>query len=773
MVGLSATQGSAAGATRPPTSVSRNGRNKKRALLRTLSLLSVLILAAAPAAVVAAASCRDGTVISDPSSSSSPFNPAESLTETLLLKPLPDGRILSSFTFALCSASSSPSNFRLLPRTLLQPIQNFGVSEVHLSLNSGRWRYSSWGSPVTTLKNRNSYDLQSQQPGSSRGGEKRVKVGEESVGPGAELWAIFDEGVKDEEVRKGWKGLTSALAGLFCASLDAIDERQTVQPHYAYSSQNAAASNKTSQTIHALVPTENVCTENLTPFLKLLPCKGAAGLATLLNPLSLFSADFHGLAVHVERQPPAPTTTNIQNDSTQQGWKVALTFTAVFSPAVTRDISVRDWSLSSLFGRKLESTCPLSDESVIRVLKPSGTGYVVEPLPSFPACFVPGAKDCGGAKGKAAYLPVLGEEDEVTDELASAGLLAYETEQEQQEYDERLKQRWAHYLENEDGEYLYDLSSRPGKAVDISMRWPNETRFAYPASTPLSSETGQVVGVERALVGAGQQRATLQVVLTNSDPRLAQRVLWYETLGYFVRPYLHTLKHETQFLESTSNTTEDAELLRSVADLESPIEELTYQPATGKRGERKPFVLEGVIRMPAQSKVVLRMELRKQFVPYSQHPPDAHRGFDLNSAIVFPLAPVDPREAILLAQHRQASGSSKRIVVNPPRTNSWLDAIKNYIAGEAQIKQRETEQAPPPPPPPPPPPAAALRNAKAKARAISKSQSRIYTLPRLVELATPDFSFVYTNIIFTSTIIALFFGSTLNTLLRTFTDFVM
>ena len=53
---------------------------------------------------------------------------------------------------------------------------------------------------------------------------------------------------------------------------------------------------------------------------------------------------------------------------------------------------------------------------------------------------------------------------------------------------------------------------------------------------------------------------------------------------------------------------------------------------------------------------------------------------------------------------------------------------------------------------------------------MSQSQTRIYTLPRLVELATPDFSFVYTNIIFTSTVVALFFGSTLNTLLRSFTD---
>ncbi len=73
--------------------------------------------------------------------------------------------------------------------------------------------------------------------------------------------------------------------------------------------------------MHAQLPTENVCTENLTPFLKLLPCKNAKGLATLLNPLAVFSANFHGLGVHVLRRDEA-------------GWQVRLTVTSVFAPAV-------------------------------------------------------------------------------------------------------------------------------------------------------------------------------------------------------------------------------------------------------------------------------------------------------------------------------------------------------------------------------------------------------------------------------------------------------
>ena len=50
---------------------------------------------------------------------------------------------------------------------------------------------------------------------------------------------------------------------------------------------------------YATVPSEHVCTENLTPFLKLLPCKSRADLAQLLDPQRVFEADWHGLGVHV------------------------------------------------------------------------------------------------------------------------------------------------------------------------------------------------------------------------------------------------------------------------------------------------------------------------------------------------------------------------------------------------------------------------------------------------------------------------------------------
>lgn len=720
-----------------------NVRSRRRTSLTTLALLCL-------------GACTTSLVAADPFAAA----PSETFTETLLLKPLPDGRVSASFDFVIASTSSSLSQFRLLPRPLLQPIQRFGASEVHLSLNTGRWKYDDWGSPRTKLRRRSKYggEDEGSQTAPGRDRSEWMTSGEESVGSGAEVWARFempslttaqtgeDDEVEEEqqqqELYANWRGLTSSLAGLFCASLDALDERSTVLPTLAYADPLTGSSRTT---VHALLPSEGVCTENLTPLLKLLPCKGAAGLSTLLNPLTLFGANFQGLGVHVIKKPPQQFT------GEEGGWEVRFTFTAVFAPAVTRDVSIRDWSLSTLFGRKIDSTCPIADQSLVRVLSPLSTPinnatasatsqYALHPLPPIPSSLLPSV-----AKRQGLKLPILQESDEIEDELARAALLHFPTPQEEEAYSARLQTRWSHYLKHEDGEYLYNLASIFGdyntskqlltagrhgaEGLDIAMSWPNETRFSYPdALYEDAGSRSSAIRAERTLVGHGQERTTLQVTLTNPDSRAAQNVIWFESLGFFVKPFLHTLKHDVQVLPTPEidQQPDDEVVIRSARDLESPIEHFSYQPS--KSSSRKPYVLETVVRIPASSRVVLQLELRKEFVRYSQHPPDAHRGFDLSPGIIFPLAPIDPRTALLQQQRRQQHPSGSSLSRNVPTEPHYR---------------------------------------------LSTDQSRIYTLPKLVELATPDFSFVYTNIIFTSTVIALFFGSTLNTLLRTFRDFVV
>lgn len=51
--------------------------------------------------------------------------------------------------------------------------------------------------------------------------------------------------------------------------------------------------------LHGSLPREVVCTENLTPFLKLLPCKGKAGVSGLLDGHKLFDASWQSMAIDI------------------------------------------------------------------------------------------------------------------------------------------------------------------------------------------------------------------------------------------------------------------------------------------------------------------------------------------------------------------------------------------------------------------------------------------------------------------------------------------
>lgn len=108
-----------------------------------------------------------------------------------------------------------------------------------------------------------------------------------------------------------WKALTNTLSGLFCASLNFIDETITVEPKLSfrnegpYNVHSASPDNRDNSTApprklrYGSLPHENVCTENLTPWIKLLPCKSKAGIASLLKSHKLFDSRFYSMAIHV------------------------------------------------------------------------------------------------------------------------------------------------------------------------------------------------------------------------------------------------------------------------------------------------------------------------------------------------------------------------------------------------------------------------------------------------------------------------------------------
>ena len=84
----------------------------------------------------------------------------ESYYEQLSLKPTHDGKVVTNCEFTTLLHDASPTHpdsistsneedvhYRLFPLSLGQILRIHGVTEMKLSLNSGKWDYSNWGMP--------------------------------------------------------------------------------------------------------------------------------------------------------------------------------------------------------------------------------------------------------------------------------------------------------------------------------------------------------------------------------------------------------------------------------------------------------------------------------------------------------------------------------------------------------------------------------------------------------------------------------------------------
>lgn len=151
---------------------------------------------------------------------------------------------------------------------------------MHLSLTQGLWRHNLWGEPPIL-----------------------------SVPSGAELAVWYNDIENKELIDTLWPQTTRSLSGLFCSSLNFINNQISIQPVYSMRSNGHLFFNKTNSVNnlnelnkrikYATLPNEIVCTENLTPWLKLLPCAKYKGLSQLFsNPSKLFDTSYNSIGVH-------------------------------------------------------------------------------------------------------------------------------------------------------------------------------------------------------------------------------------------------------------------------------------------------------------------------------------------------------------------------------------------------------------------------------------------------------------------------------------------
>ncbi|KAF8850118.1 GPI transamidase-like protein component Gpi16 [Acephala macrosclerotiorum] len=468
--------------------------------------------------------------------------------EQLLLRPLHPSLLLASFNFQSNTtwASFEQQNFRYFPRSLGQILQHANTRELHLRFSLGRWDAESWGA--------------------------RPWGGAREGGTGVELWA-WVEAETDEEADGRWLTLTNALSGLFCASLNFIDSTRTTRPVMSFQP-SEGHNDSTLENLHLLhgtLPREVVCTENLTPFLKLLPCKGKAGISSLLDGHKLFDASWQSMSIDV-RPVCAEGETECQLQITQT-IDMVLDLQRSKRPRdnpIPRPVANEElkcdtskpynshdtcfpldtaaqeegWSLSQIFGHSLKGSCPLATDG------------------ADPVCInVPHARHVFTSAGAHEHKD------------ASGYLRCFEVAP--------------------DGDFDMTLPQQ-----DISEKAPLEQPLLY---------------AERSFIGYGQERGGVQAILTNPSPTESVDFVYMESLPWFMKLYLHTLKAKINGQD------------------EPVIQEMYYRPALDrKRGTQ----LEVRILIPANSTVVLTYDFEKAILRYTEYPPDANRGFDIAPAVI-------------------------------------------------------------------------------------------------------------------------------------------
>ncbi|WWC71298.1 uncharacterized protein I206_105252 [Kwoniella pini CBS 10737] len=250
--------------------------------------------------------------------------------ESLTLHPLPDGRMSVLFEFETIFSSSESlssipqSHHSLTPPSLLLPLKANNVSELTISFTSGWDQIRSSSSGLLNY---------------------------ESSGGGGEIRGWLKDG---NDIENRWNAVTNALGGLFCAGLGSKDLGDNVRDFGNIYRPKLDVTN----TSHFLLshPESHLCTENLTPFLSLLPSKGSSGISALLSqPGIIFSWESQSEGIEV-------LMPSGDGQGRWKGWWEGVI------DLVPEKGGSRRTSISKMFNKKIPKPFPEVQNSVLRLI---------------------------------------------------------------------------------------------------------------------------------------------------------------------------------------------------------------------------------------------------------------------------------------------------------------------------------------------------------------------------------------------------------------------
>lgn len=130
-----------------------------------------------------------------------------------------------------------------------------------------------------------------------------------------------------------------------------------------------------------------------------------------------------------------------------------------------------------------------------------------------------------------------------------------------------------------------------------------------------------ILHAERTFIGRGQEKGGMRVIFSNPSSTNSVEFIYFETLPWFIRPYMHTLQA----------TIAGPDGVYRRVPISRVIKETYYRPAIDReRGTQ----LELVLLVPASSTVTLIYDFEKAILRYIEYPPDANRGFNVAPAVI-------------------------------------------------------------------------------------------------------------------------------------------
>lgn len=485
-------------------------------------------------------------------------------TEYLEIKPLNGNNVLFSFNFeangttALYPQKDEVLYYNVIPKSLDAVLKSTNTRELHLRFGHG------W------------YD--------SELNGKLVNNGFLSGGTGVEIWATI-ESTDEQGAFDEWIQLANSLSGMFCASFNFIDSSITTVPEKLFGGDINLDSQVDLKAnlyhFRSALPREPICTENLTPFLKLLPTKGKQGISTLLSGNKMFNAEWTSMSIDVLTDCETGDSENCKQ---------------IIKQSINMILNVPK------ILEKNEMPIPKPTPGSLLRCDPSKKHDLYNCFP------LPPQKDY-----RYSLIDLFGKT------IDGGSLIASQPSRVCLDVD---LENWGIEMlaltsiseTYSDGKLCFDLDS----STDYNIR------FNTADSSKIAPLELPPFYASRSLSGYSQDAGGFRLDFYNPGDE-SQKIIIFETLPWFVRVYMHSLT--LTVVDEFGNSQ-----ILNVNDDKLPdyVKVILYDPAIDRIA---PNHLEFLIEASAKTKLKFSFKFDKSMLLYAEYPPDANHGFELEPAI--------------------------------------------------------------------------------------------------------------------------------------------